>query len=396
MKTNSIKVEFLDVTPAQAREWMVKHNRGNRKMRESTVSSYARDMRNGDWILNHQGLAFNEEGVLVDGQHRLAAVVESGCTVPFMVSTGWPAAEKKRTRLMDTVDRGAARSIADILGLQHQIEHPRFVVMTAACLARACLEKPERLKKVSTSNVLGVLEAFRDGIRFAVANRPTSRGLRQAHVLAGLALAYRPHPKEVPMFLQQLITGAGLEADNPILPLRNWLLSGDAMRAQFTKTSAVRAVTEVVNHLHLWMTGGKSTKLMAGAQGLDYFKQLQPGPVAAVRALLEESGPPQPQAGIAETKPSSALQSSKGKPALKGKRLYERVSQAARYIIGLHGGKSLGARALIAECKSLWPELVPNPNKESDFRMALIDAAHNRLLIRSGIGPEAVYGAPPK
>ena len=81
-----------------------------------------------------------------------------------------------------------------------------------------------------------------------------------------------------------------------------------------------------------------------------------------------------------------------GKPELVGKRLTERVGQAARYIIGLHGGQALSARSLIDECRSLWPELVETPNREQDFRVALIDAANGSLLVRRGVGPDAVYG----
>jgi len=34
---------------------------------------FAEAMRRGEWMVTHQGIAFDTQGVLVDGQHRLAA-----------------------------------------------------------------------------------------------------------------------------------------------------------------------------------------------------------------------------------------------------------------------------------------------------------------------------------
>jgi hypothetical protein len=78
---------IIDVTPIQAANWL-ESNKFNRKISDVSVSRYARDMTNGHWTLNHQGIAFDDEGVLVDGQHRLMAIVKSGVTVKMMVTWG--------------------------------------------------------------------------------------------------------------------------------------------------------------------------------------------------------------------------------------------------------------------------------------------------------------------
>jgi hypothetical protein len=46
-----------------------------------TVRDFAEAMRRGDWRLTHQGIAFDASGALVDGQHRLAAIVEADVPV---------------------------------------------------------------------------------------------------------------------------------------------------------------------------------------------------------------------------------------------------------------------------------------------------------------------------
>lgn len=76
------------ITPERATE-LLKRNTCNRVMSKSAVRKYSTLMKKGEWYLSHQAIAFadTEDGseVLVDGQHRLAAVVQAGIPVTFMV-----------------------------------------------------------------------------------------------------------------------------------------------------------------------------------------------------------------------------------------------------------------------------------------------------------------------
>lgn len=96
---------IMDVTPIQAATWL-ESNKFNRKISDVSVLRYARDMAAGQWTLNHQGIAFGDDGVLVDGQHRLMAVVKSGETVKMMVTWG-------ANRV--GIDELRARSAADVI-----------------------------------------------------------------------------------------------------------------------------------------------------------------------------------------------------------------------------------------------------------------------------------------
>lgn len=62
----------------------------NRKVSPQRVARYAEDMQEGFWQPTHQGLAIDTEGNLLDGQHRLAAVVQTGVPVTMMVCYGVP------------------------------------------------------------------------------------------------------------------------------------------------------------------------------------------------------------------------------------------------------------------------------------------------------------------
>jgi hypothetical protein len=75
--------EIVLVTLEIAAQWLDR-NPQNRRIVQSRVSFYAAQMQAGSWKLTHQGIAFDEYGNLVDGQHRLYAVILSGTPRPFL------------------------------------------------------------------------------------------------------------------------------------------------------------------------------------------------------------------------------------------------------------------------------------------------------------------------
>lgn len=75
------------ITPELATEYL-SHNCTNRALRGKDVDTLARDMINGKFVLTHQGIAFDSAGNLLDGQHRLSAVVKAGVSVYMRVTRG--------------------------------------------------------------------------------------------------------------------------------------------------------------------------------------------------------------------------------------------------------------------------------------------------------------------
>lgn len=108
-----------EITPEKAMKYL-EGNTHNRPVHPSTVEKYKRAMEQGQWRLTHQGIAFAEDGydqngrhvakgTLLDGQHRLWAIVESGVTVPMMVT--WAVDPETYT----VIDVGARRTGGDTL-----------------------------------------------------------------------------------------------------------------------------------------------------------------------------------------------------------------------------------------------------------------------------------------
>lgn len=100
----------MHVSPQQAESWLA-HNRNNRTLRPQVVSRYARDMANGNWHYTGEAIKFDVEGNLLDGQHRLQAIVEAGESIETEVVTGLTRESQ------DLMDTGLKRSPGDMLQL---------------------------------------------------------------------------------------------------------------------------------------------------------------------------------------------------------------------------------------------------------------------------------------
>ena len=85
------RTELTTITPDMAKKWLATSTR-NRSISPTTVKAYAADMRAGAWKITHQGIGFNVDRELVDGQHRLSAVVEADIPVTMPVTHGLPRA----------------------------------------------------------------------------------------------------------------------------------------------------------------------------------------------------------------------------------------------------------------------------------------------------------------
>ena len=100
------------ITPAVAQEILDSSNASNRRMRGWWATALAAAIKRNEWILTHQGIAFDKDGNLIDGQHRLKAVVLSGVAVKMFVFAGLDP------KAFMAIDVGVKRSTSDTTGLE--------------------------------------------------------------------------------------------------------------------------------------------------------------------------------------------------------------------------------------------------------------------------------------
>ena len=114
------------ITPARAAE-LLEANTTNRPLSRPVVRSFAEAMRRGEWMVTHQGIAFDVNGVLVDGQHRLAAIIEADRPVELTVFT------EVGEGTFDVLDTGKRRTAADVLAIEGEKSSPCWRRWCAPC-----------------------------------------------------------------------------------------------------------------------------------------------------------------------------------------------------------------------------------------------------------------------
>lgn len=106
-------VELRLVTPGHA-EALLKGNTNNRKKDEKKITRYAKSMANGDWnAAAGAPILLQSDGTLLNGQHRLEAVVRCGQAITLLIMEDVPA------ETFWLVDQGEGkRTLAQKLGMQ--------------------------------------------------------------------------------------------------------------------------------------------------------------------------------------------------------------------------------------------------------------------------------------
>ena len=222
---------IVDITPELAKKWF-NQNTHNRNFRENVARAYAADMRASSWREDGQSIRFAEGdvvlldhppiygGALLDGQHRLWAIAETGVTIRMLVVSNLP------DDTQDTMDTGAKRTLADVLKL-HGEDH--YVTLGAAIL-RVYVWKQGARKNIKQSGnarpthrqLLAVLAEHPELRRSAeIASRVRSSA-RISGSTAALChwLFNRIDPSDCAFFFARFADGAGLMPGDPIYALR--------------------------------------------------------------------------------------------------------------------------------------------------------------------------------
>lgn len=255
------------MTPSWAAE-ILKNNTHNRSIRESQVAQIAEDIRLGLWMLTPQTVSIATDGQLLDGQHRLMAVVLAQRPVEMMLATDCPKES------FAAIDIGRARTAGDIL----TIEGSKHANATAAIIryANLYLRSPGLIWSAgpTSSSVTKqeILSIYRADPRMWDAITETASSFRSSpHVLvsavgAFLYLYYSGHSpvkddqKFCVEYMRLYSSGANLSAGSPILALKNW------QTWQHSSIHARKAQTQLACHI-------KAYKYWRAGTELKIFKQ---------------------------------------------------------------------------------------------------------------------------
>lgn len=116
------------IGPREAKRYLSR-NKHNRSVRQRVVSAYTRDMLAGRWFPGVDTITFDTDGILLNGQHTLLAVVAASEQAGKPVYISAIVVRNQHPQAQNVMDAGAGRKMSDQLGLAGE---PNRNVLAAA------------------------------------------------------------------------------------------------------------------------------------------------------------------------------------------------------------------------------------------------------------------------
>jgi hypothetical protein len=268
------------ITPAKAVEYIATVDTSKqRPLKQSKINDYASAMSHGHWVITHQGIAFDDEGNLCDGQHRMHAVVKSGVTVEMQVTRNL-IQKQGDLFTFDAIDQGVKRNIGEQLHVRHNVANANQVAAGAKKIVHLCTAKNPVM---SVANTLAVIKYYEKELQDAISMLRGTRALLRAPVVGAAAFCLRVGGAPVRSFVELCGTGENIGRGNPAFAFRNYALNnyvhGGGVRGQMESAFCVCA-------MHA-MLGNEIKLIKPTNRGIDFFADKQQRAVKAICDMFE-------------------------------------------------------------------------------------------------------------
>ena len=196
----------------------------NRKLVQSRIDFYAREIKAGNWSpSNGETIKIDDHGVVIDGQHRMYAVIEANKSIKVLV------ARNCDRNSFTTIDVGYARTAGNMLA-QLGVESPRHVAAGLQWLHRY---RNERMtggtgleNSLSKEEVRRLLDAEPGIVNGGAAYSAVKRLLPPSVVYVAMHLFTEDRNEaEACEFFERLGAGTDLKKSDPVYALRERLIA---------------------------------------------------------------------------------------------------------------------------------------------------------------------------
>lgn len=221
-----MKAEIRTITPDEARRLLAK-NKGNRPLNEEQVALMAGEMLKDRWALNGSSIVLNGDR-LIDGQHRLHAVIRANKSIQTVVVEG------VSSDVFDTIDVGRKRKASDVLAIRGE----RSVLdLAAACSLALRFERGTMTHRGGNRfTTLDIEDCLRrhPSLRASLGKALPYKALCSASMMATVHYFGSCIDQDAAdEFLHQVGTGIGLNANDPAYVLREKLLANKSSMKKY-------------------------------------------------------------------------------------------------------------------------------------------------------------------
>jgi len=266
------------ITPAIASE-LLKANVSNRRIKEPVVLRYSNDMKSGRWKENTaEMIKISDTGAILDGQHRLKALVMANVSLYFYVATNVP------NDVFDVLDTGSNRNASDVFYISG-VKNDRLASAIIAFYNSLKLNQSSKAQKNNRMNNSQLLEQYYDREDFwsktstLTINWYKSMGklLSPSHLGGFYAYLYDIDANMAMSFISELASGFNVK-NNIVLLLRNKLIQDATSYKKMLLSTKIALIIKAWN----FYVSGKCPKL------LKFDANVEPYPIVTGRKHLTQ------------------------------------------------------------------------------------------------------------
>ena len=251
-----ITVAVEVITPSVAKQ-MLEGNVDNRKLRKFRVNQYADAIKRGMWDIQNDAITISKTGRLLNGQHRLTAIVEADTPVQCLVLRGVDDSTYA------SIDAGLSRNVNDALlqavgggvNVSHISPIAKMLIAFDCGInifdtnAMSLVQRQDVVDYVQKNN-----EMLEWGKNIGAKADTAVGGVRTAWGVFAILAASKHGKDKVEEFINLVIDGVGLKPGDAPLALRNWL---SRQRGQLARTATKTNIAVFVGNFNKWMTHEK-------------------------------------------------------------------------------------------------------------------------------------------
>lgn len=258
---HGLEMIVVDMTPELA-QYILSRNESNRNIRKAAVNEYRESMRKGYWRLTGQGICLSRDGVLLDGQHRLTAVVQEGISIEMPVIIGVESGAQQYQ------DSGTKRTQADNLKMFDGEKNTARLV--AMCKVLRLLDEGA-YKNMVIDDTREMISEYREQFDW-LNEQPYGEAPKLSSFLAPILWIHaHGYDDEATLFFHEMSTLEGLTAKSPVLALKKAIDRRGSSKGIGQRTLEVTFMT--FNALKAYVDEEKimSKGIQFSTTGYDYF-----------------------------------------------------------------------------------------------------------------------------
>lgn len=244
-KNNEIPaISVVEVTPEVARKWL-ERNIGNRPASPAHIANIEKIIRDGRWKMTGDPIRFSKTGKLIDGQHRLQAILNTGATVTCVVMRDLD------DEIFDVLDSGKPRQKSDVLFIDLGLPVETCKVLASGSGWALDYERGQYgfYGRADKSEVLEFVHATPSMIASAVYAQALPHQSPAPRSIAAFFHFYASQRDQVAAerFLERFMVGAVNGAGDNLLHMRNLCFTAKLNRRQLGRPEIIWRLIKIWN-----------------------------------------------------------------------------------------------------------------------------------------------------